>query len=701
MRVTLRLLLMIAVLSAWSASARAKTWTTSGADQFVAGELEGVSVLSTGEVQLAPVAEEIEGLEAALVWDVEAAPDGSIYVGTGAPGGVYRLREGKLETLHDAGKKHVLSVLPLLDGGVLAATAPGGVILRIDRQGNVETFAERENEYVWDMVLSPTHEIYCATGPEGHLLQFDRAGKCTELLKVKQTHLMCVAAGPDGIVYAGTAPDGYVYRVDRNGQSTVLYDADEDEVHDIVVDAEGVIYVCTAQREGGPQAPAEQSGGGPTSGTAMMGAPSARNSIYRIIPAEGATEIARFDKLFVLSLALFNGRLLAGTGPGGRLMAVEGDDTGVVLTEFDSAHITGIAVMPDGDAIIGTSNAGALWRLEKGFRQEGSFLSKPFDAGYLSQWGTIWWEQNADVGQTVRLKLRTGNSSEPDDHWSEWSRWTVEPAGDRIDVPLGRFAQVSAELNTRPRTGSPSLLEINVSYRQANRKPAIQDVLIDGVSLLQNRTNNQGSRQPGRPSPGSAPRRGDDGNGRTTVKTIQWKAADPNDDDLAFDLYYRGLDEEAWKLVEEDLRNTNACKWDTSRVPDGRYLLKLVARDDVARPQKEALSDQKVTPPLIIDNRPPAVLNLNAQRQADGSYEITGLVRDDLSRIAGIEVSVNSEDWGSVFSGDGIFDSPEEGFSYRTDVLEPGEYVFVFAAGDGEGNTGSAKAIITVPAGQQ
>jgi hypothetical protein len=692
---------MVLVLSFPCTSARAKTWTASGAEAFAAGELEGVSVLSTGEVVLAPETEEIEGLEAEFVWDVEAASGGAVYVGTGSPGAIYVLEGDRLELLHSVATKHVLSVLPLQDGSVLAATAPGGAILRIDRRGEVSTFAEVPDSYVWDMAFGPAHGIYCATGPEGRLLEFNRVGESKELAKVEQKHLMCVAVDPEGNVYAGTAPEGYVYRVDRKGSATIVYDAAEGEVHDLVLDQQGVLYACTAEggRQSGsvpsppqPGSPNEAPTPPPAPETPIQGAPGAHNSVYRIDPREGATVVARFDKVFVLSLALFDDQVLAGTGPGGRLMGIKADETQCVLNEFDSAHLTAIAAEPGGDAIIGMSNAGALWRLRSGPRTTGELVSKPFDAGYLSRWGRIWWEAAVETGQNVRLKLRTGNAAEPDEHWSDWSRWATESSGDEVDAPIGRFAQFGAELSTHARMGSPRLWEVNVSFRQANRKPRIEDLKIDGVSMLRKEDNGDAGGR-GRPRP--ARRRGQ-GNGQPAVRAIEWKATDPNEDDLAYDLHYRAMDEKEWKPLEEDIREEPAYKWDTTRVPDGRYMLKLVARDDLARSVEDALRDERITPPFTVDNRPPAVVDLDAEPRGDGSYLITGVARDEGSRIAELNVSRNSGDWEAAFPSDGIFDSLQEAFAFPTDVLEAGEHVFVVAATDETQNTGSAKIVITV-----
>ena len=72
MRTTILLTAALALTAAHCLADIGKTWTTEGAPAFAAGKLDGVSVLSTGQVELAPEAEPIEGIEADLWpgWDV-------------------------------------------------------------------------------------------------------------------------------------------------------------------------------------------------------------------------------------------------------------------------------------------------------------------------------------------------------------------------------------------------------------------------------------------------------------------------------------------------------------------------------------------------------------------------------------------------------------------------------------------------------
>jgi len=716
-----------------------KTWTTSGSQQFAEGKLDGVSVLSTGEVELAPEVQKIEGLQAEFVWDVEAAADGTVYVGTGGPAAVYALNGDRLQLLQKSEDKQVLSLLPLPDGSLLFATAPQGVIYRIDRRGKTTTFADLKEPYIWHMALGRRNEIYCATGPNGKLIELSLLGEAKELLKVKQKNLLSVAVGKDGTIYTGTDTGGYVYSIAPNGKAAVIYQADESEVHAILTGQDDAVYVCTAQSRPSPapggqppmraarppeatepttpgppspgeagSAPQAASAGAAASaarsgGSAAAGQPTpgAYNSIYRIVPNQGGFLVGRFDRAFVLSLASAGGRVVAGIGPDARLVALDKDMQFRILTQFDAGFVMTMTVLPDGELIAGTSHAGNLYRVKPGYRQAGSFVSKAFDAGYLSRWGTVRWQQKVEPGQGIRLKVRTGNSNEPDDHWSDWTPWATEPGGQDLAVPMGRYAQFQAELSRKSSAASPALIDVRLSYRQANRRPVIEDITMEGESLLHRQERSVPSpmeRPQLRPGP-QQPRPQRPENPAPGQKTVSWKATDPNDDLMAVDLYYRGVDETEWKkLNREQIRNESSYSWDTSRVPDGYYVLKLTAGDSPVRPKDEALTDEKVTFPVLIDNTPPVVVRLAARRQPDGSYVLTGTAEDTLSQIAKIEVSHNAEDWVPVFPSDGIFDSPQEPFSYTTKALAPGEHVFVFAATDSSGNTGSAKIVVAVQA---
>ena len=61
-------------------------------------------------------------------------------------------------------------------------------------------------------------------------------------------------------------------------------------------------------------------------------------------------------------------------------------------------------------------------------------------------------------------------------------------------------------------------------------------------------------------------------------QTVLWSAHDDNDDDLLFTIYFRGENEQNWRLLKDKLTQ-HYYSWDTESMPDGAYYLNIVATD--------------------------------------------------------------------------------------------------------------------------
>ncbi|MEF8787815.1 MAG: hypothetical protein V5A84_01980 [Planctomycetota bacterium] len=662
-------------------------WSPAGREEFSGGTLQDTSISPRGSLQLAPPVEQIPGMQANLVWDLAAADDGTLYAGTGGPAAVWALQDGEMQRIHRSSRKHIMSLLPLPGGDVLAAGTPGGVIYEITPGGKASIRAELDEEYVWDMARGPQGAVWCATGPEGRLVRVSSDGTVETVLDTEQKHLMSLAAADGDALYVGTAPDGLVLRVRADGTARILYDAPEEEVHDLLTDDEGTLYASTAATKpspggGGGQSNADSSPMKPGNGAAekVKGTPPASNSIYRIDPDAGAARVAQVEKALLLSMAFdADGHLLAGTGMNGRLLRVaEGQNTGIV-TQFEAAQVSAMVRGPDGSVYAATSSGGGMWRLGTGCVEKGTFLSAPYDADYLSRWGRVSWDGDAPGETSVKVRLRTGNSKQPDSYWSEWSAPVTMAGGEAVEVPAGRFAQLKVELASPESGATPRVWKLTASYRQTNRRPSIEEAKLDG---------NNGS-----PAPNPTSSQGD--NKQNSTLKLQWKASDPNEDELTYDLFFKSVGAARWKTLAEDL-DEQKYEWNTDRVPAGQYLLRLVASDRPDRAEEEALTAEHVFRPLMVDNRRPDVLDLKAEAAGDGTYRITGQAEDSHSSVKSIRVSRNSGDWKPVFPADGIMDGSRERFSYRTEELSDGEHVFVFSAKDEKGNVGSSRIVIDV-----
>jgi hypothetical protein len=388
----------------------------------------------------------------------------------------------------------------------------------------------------------------------------------------------------------------------------------------------------------------------------------------------------------ILSLARgSDGEVLAGTGAKARVIGATPDGVTRLVTELKAEHVSAMAEGPEGTVLLGTSNGGTLWRLDGGYRHHGTYISEVFDASYLSRWGRMSWRGDLPAGTGWEVSFRTGNSRQVDETWSDWSAPSGRHRGVALRQPMGRFAQVRIELTTDDPALTPVVRGLAASYQQSNRRPQIQDAGVNGDG---------GQR-------GASPqRRGAGEKQKTTRKVVFWQVVDPNGDTTVVDLYYRGVGQKEWKELVRGIGKESKFEWDTQRVPDGRYDLRVRASDSPDRSAREALTTEQILPPVVIDNTRPRVENLKAVRTEEGNYRISGTATDQLSHIAAMEVSRNAGDWRPVFGKDEMFDSPSEEFLWQSEELAPGEHVFVFTATDASGNVGSNKVVVVVEDGE-
>jgi len=176
---------------------------------------------------------------------------------------------------------------------------------------------------------------------------------------------------------------------------------------------------------------------------------------------------------------------------------------------------------------------------------------------------------------------------------------------------------------------------------------------------------------------------------------VTWQAEDPNGDQLRFELFFRGAGESTWKSIADKLPEPHLA-WNTIRVPDGIYRLKVRVDDQPSNPLGRAQASEEVSEPFRIDNTPPAV-ELKARPEADAKVTVTVVLTDTASPIDDAACSVDSGDWVLLTPDDGIYDSQKETATFKTESLKPGEHTIVVNTRDSAGNTGAGKAIVILP----
>jgi hypothetical protein len=166
------------------------------------------------------------------------------------------------------------------------------------------------------------------------------------------------------------------------------------------------------------------------------------------------------------------------------------------------------------------------------------------------------------------------------------------------------------------------------------------------------------------PSPSQGPALGR----RTYQKGLQaftWKAEDDNDDNLQYDVLYRRETDTAWKTARRGITD-QLFVWDTTSVPNGTYILRIVASDAPSNPPGAALSGEADSVSFDVDNTPASIRVTGVRRQGDANV-IAFEVRDDHSAVQRVDFSNDGTRWRPIYPVDGICDSRLERFELTVD----------------------------------
>jgi hypothetical protein len=172
------------------------------------------------------------------------------------------------------------------------------------------------------------------------------------------------------------------------------------------------------------------------------------------------------------------------------------------------------------------------------------------------------------------------------------------------------------------------------------------------------------------------------------ARSLQWQAEDRNGDTLEYAVSYRALNESNFRLLKDHIREAFYTV-DGASLADGQYVFRVVASDDLDNPAAMAMSGDRISEPVDIDNTPPAV-------RSAGQVQITGDkvraifdVEDTTGRIKRADVSIDGSPWREVFPDDGIADSGKERYSLDLTVAGPGEHTISLRAFDNSNNVGN------------
>src|SRR5258708_8867366 len=169
--------LLAVVFASVSIAATTTTWEMNGYQDFLRGRLNGLSLTRDGRLMPGPKLEPVFSSDQPEIWSVAQGTDGSLYLGTGRRGRVYKLdASGKSTLLWSADQPEVFAVAVDSKGVVYPGTSPDGKVYRIENGKAVEYFAPGAR-YIWALKLAPDGALFVATVTQGKI--FGGTSACT------------------------------------------------------------------------------------------------------------------------------------------------------------------------------------------------------------------------------------------------------------------------------------------------------------------------------------------------------------------------------------------------------------------------------------------------------------------------------------------------------------------------------------------
>lgn len=710
-RVSVRIFLLCFLLCTTAVLARAASatfWTVATQAEFLKGNATNLAIDRDGRLTLGPAIEQIAETSAPVLWAIVPAKSAGgaagagYFVGSGNEGKVLRVTgDGKVSVFFDTGELEVHALAAAPDGGLYAGTSPDGKVYRISANGQSAVLFDPEDKYIWDLATDAQGALYVATGDKGVIYRVTPDGKGAPFYRTRATHAMALAFDRDGHLLAGTGSPGRVFRIDATGKGFVLLDSSHREVRALRLGSDGSVYAAALSdrpaSSGGdtsndrvgdePQPSATPSVSTEITAIAIVDAgqagvtpvpsrePRARQekgAIYRILPDGISDVVWGTEQDLPYDLAVNpQGTILVATGGEGRLFhASPAAMSATLLGRVGAQQVTAIFAAGNGEYLFATANPGKLFRLSASRAGRGTYESDVRDAATVASWGTISWRGQPSGGR-IEISTRTGNTATPDDTWSDWSAPYANSDGDTIVSPKARYLQWRAVLIGAKGDSSPVLTSVTTAYLPRNLRPDVESITVHPagtvfqkpfstgefeIAGLENAPDDrrQMAAQAGQtPAPMLGRRMYQKG-----LQTFVWKAEDPNDDQLLYDVLYRREGDTAWKALARGLQDPIVV-WDTTSVPDGTYVVKIAASDAASNSPGTALAGERESTSFEIDNTPPRI-TLAGDGRDGGRLRFT--VRDDHSPVQRVEYSLEGERWRVVYPTDGIPDSRTEEF---------------------------------------
>lgn len=644
------------------------------------------------------------------VFAVAVDPKGVLYAATSPDGKVYRIEKGQAKEFFSPGARYIWSLVAGRDGSLFVGTGDGGKVFRVDASGKGELYYDTGQAHITSMSLDRDGRLLAGSEPNGILYRITARDKAFVLYDANLPEIRAIVPAPDGTIYAA-ALGGSVAKQSQGAMQAVQGMGASGSAG--VSSTMTVTAEAAAPGELKPQTnPAQQTQPAAIPQMTTQVSPIVdftgmeKSALYKINPDNTVETLWSSKEENIYDLAMQQDQLVFGTDGNGRIYRLSPDRKVTLVLQTNEAEAT--RLLSSGNSILAaTGHLGRIYRLEDGTGPSGIYESPVHDAGTIARWGRLTWRGETAPGGSVALHTRSGNSLRPDKTWSDWSAPLTDGAGSVIPSPNARYIQWKAELAGGGKVSGPVLEGVTVAYLPQNSAPEVKSV----AATLQ--AGPVTAPKPTAQAPtaaytltvtdgGDATAAASAGTPTQTLSrtapqqiNISWQAEDTDGDRLVYALHFRGEGEREWKLLKSGLHETTHLI-DADALADGKYFFRVTASDREANAPSAAREADLVGAAVLIDNTPPAVV-LGTPRRNGSRIEIDVEGIDSASPLRRCEYSIDAAEWVPIEAQDGVIDAPREKFSIGLEGLSAGEHILVVRAVDSGGNAGLAKIVLRQP----
>jgi len=562
-----------------------EVWEQTSQQDFADGKFEGAAVTTDGTVTPAPRAHPVWRDTEALLWCQAADGEGNLYLGAWGSGAVLRLgADGETEAVFESQEAAVTALAFDPQGALLAAGAPSGSIYRI-ADGRSQTWCRLDDPYVWALGFGADGLLYAATGPRGRVYAVDSEGRARVALQTPDRHVTALAVDGAGVVYCGTSPRGKVYRIGLEGEAAAIFETPEAAVRCLAADGAGNVYVGT----------------------------SPKGRVYRVTP-QGAADLLFQSRGRQISALLARGDAVYAAGGQSKacIYRIASPRSAATVAELDGTEVVSLAA--DGErgltALLAPSSR--VVRLAPAADAGGRFVSSVLDAGGVADWGAITWGVQPAADASLALRTRTGNTAYPDETWSPWSG--AYAIGDGVASPAGRYLQYCVDFAP---DSAAALQYVKVFRLNRNRPPEVTITEPEGGALW------------------------------SGEQEIEWKAKDPDEDTLTFEVFASADAGSTWKRLRE-----SAGEEEEDESP-------AEADDETEEMEENGAADGDDESPADAEEDPPGIERLRevfeAKAGPEGEEEEPEAPEPEAPKPPAKELKSKSLEWDTALEKDGAY----------------------------------------------